>query len=56
MSKKYTNLSLISVHGTLVHFHSVVIVPEDDEHVIHVLHPSLSTFLPTTIDAGIQGL
>lgn len=44
MSKKYTNLSLISVHGTLVHFHSVVIVPEDDEHVIHMLHPSLSTF------------
>jgi molybdopterin-guanine dinucleotide biosynthesis protein A len=38
------NSSPSSLRGTLVHLHSVVIVPEDDEHVIRVLHPSFFDF------------
>jgi hypothetical protein len=52
-----------SVRGTLMHLHSVVIVPEDDEHVIRVLHPSFFDFFTNpdrcrnprlVVDAGAQ--
>ena len=44
VNKDHNNLSPTSVRGTLVHLHSVVIVPEDDEHVICMLHPSFLDF------------
>jgi hypothetical protein len=63
VNKDYNNLSPSSVHGTLVHLHSVVTVPEDDEHVIRVLHPSFLDFFTDcdrcriprlVVDAGAQ--
>jgi hypothetical protein len=63
VNEDQTNLSPSSVRGTLVHLHSIVIVPEDDEHVIRVLHPSFFDFFTNrdrcsnprlVVDAGAQ--
>jgi hypothetical protein len=40
-----TDFSLGSIRATLAHLHSLVIVPEDDDHVIRLLHPSFFDFL-----------
>ncbi|KIM76258.1 hypothetical protein PILCRDRAFT_12869 [Piloderma croceum F 1598] len=45
VNSEQTNSSRSSVRGTLVHLHSVVIVPDDDDQVIRLLHPSFSDFL-----------
>jgi hypothetical protein len=39
------NMRANSVRETLVHLHSVVIVPEDDIRVIRLLHPSFFDFI-----------
>ena len=39
------DFSLGSVRATLARLHSLVIVPEDDDHVIRLLHPSFFDFL-----------
>jgi len=62
VNEDQTNLSLSSVRGTLVHLHFIVIVPEDDEHVICVLHLSFFDFFTNcdrsnprlVVDAGAQ--
>lgn len=59
----HNNLSPSSVRGTLMHLHSIVTVPEDDEQMIRVLHPSFLDFLANRdrcksprllVDAGAQ--
>ena len=45
VNAEQTNLSPTSVRGTLVHLHSVIIIPEDNDKVIRLLHPSFFDFL-----------
>ena len=45
MNVEKINLSPSSVRSTLVHLHSVIIVPENDDQLIRLLHPSFFDFL-----------
>ena len=45
MNSESAESNLRPIHTTLIHLHSVVIIPKDDTEVIRLLHPSFYDFL-----------